>query len=50
MKIKILIQKKRDEKRIENMRIHAKAFGVNSIYYEDERFRAEYRKLLINEN
>ena len=38
------------EKRIENMRIHAKAFGVNSIYYEDERFRAEYRKLLINEN
>ena len=34
------------EKRIENMKIHAKAFGVISIYYEDENFKAEYRKLL----
>ena len=38
------------EKRIENMKFHAKAFGINSIYYEDERFKKEYRKLLINEN
>ena len=38
------------EKRIENMKIHAKAFGVNSIYYEDERFKAEYIKLLNKEN
>ena len=32
------------------MKIHEKAFGVNSIYYEDDRFRVEYRKLLINDN
>ena len=37
------------EKRIENMKIHAKAFGVNSIYYDDERFKAEYIKLLKEE-
>ena len=34
------------EKRIENMKIHAKAFGIKSIYYEDENFKAEYKKLL----
>ena len=38
------------EKRIENMKIHAKALGVNSIYYDDERFKAEYIKLLKEEN
>ncbi len=38
------------EKRIENMKIHAKAFGINSSYYEDERFKTEYIKLLKEEN
>jgi hypothetical protein len=31
------------------MKIHVKAFGVNSIYYDDERFKAEYIKLLKEE-
>ena len=38
------------EKRIENMKIHAKAFGIKSIYYEDENFKNEYIKLLKKEN
>ena len=38
------------EKRIENMKIHVKSFGKKSIYYEDEKFKAEYRKLLLEEN
>ena len=38
------------EKRIENMKIHVKYFGIKSIYYEDEKFKAEYRKLLLEEN
>ena len=38
------------EKRIENMKIHAKAFGINSIYYKDERFKPEYIKLLEKES
>ena len=32
------------------MKIHAKNFGINSIYYEDERFKAEYIKLLEKES
>ena len=34
------------EKRIENMKIHAKAWGKESPYYHDPTFMNAYKKLL----
>ena len=50
MKIKILIQKKIDEKRLENMKIHARYFGENSSWLHDKKYGDLYKKMLLDLN
>ena len=46
MKIKILIQKK-NEKRLENMKIHTRYFGENSSWFNDNKYGKKYKEILF---
>ena len=41
---------KRDEKRLENMKIHVRMLGEKSSWFNDQKYREEYRKLLFEKN
>ena len=45
---KDLDSKKRDEKRLENMKIHIRMLGENSSWFYDKKYGEEYRKLLFD--